>query len=210
MTEYIISPDGKSMWTGSEWIPAPPNIESTQPSPSANQSGDVSDSVVMGDINRQITQNVTYNINPLSAEDLASAFAKANAATVTQPSKEDVTEAILNEQPIMRDWQIITGIQEFDDGVVIINSALGNDIYIGPNCLIRDSVIMDDSMISEDAIISGSVVIGKIGSGSIMVDSVVSESEIGDGCFLKDSAIESGIILPDNTWIENKMVSNNA
>ncbi|MDA0649305.1 MAG: hypothetical protein O2786_08345, partial [archaeon] len=49
----IISPDGKFMWTGTEWIPAPPN-----PSQSANVS--LQDSVISGDIN--LTQNSASDI----------------------------------------------------------------------------------------------------------------------------------------------------
>jgi hypothetical protein len=50
MTKPVFSPDGKFMWTGSEWIPAPP---------SSGQSAKISvqDSVVSGDVN--ITQNKT-------------------------------------------------------------------------------------------------------------------------------------------------------
>jgi len=60
MAESILSPDGKWMWTGSEWIPAPPS-----PSQSANVN--LQDSVVGGDIN--ITQN--------NAEDIATAMVQA-------------------------------------------------------------------------------------------------------------------------------------
>ena len=48
MADPILSPDGKWMWTGSDWIPAPP---------SSSQSANVNlkDSVVGGDVH--ITQN---------------------------------------------------------------------------------------------------------------------------------------------------------
>ena len=44
MSGPVFSPDGKWMWTGSEWIPAPP---------SSSQSGNINhqDSVVSGEIN---------------------------------------------------------------------------------------------------------------------------------------------------------------
>ena len=61
MSDPIISPDGKFMWTGSEWIQAPPNSD-TQ---SANVS--LQDSVIGGDIT--ITQN--------NAEDIAAAMVTA-------------------------------------------------------------------------------------------------------------------------------------
>jgi len=50
MTDPVISPDGKSMWTGSEWIPAPP----TPTAQSANVS--MQDSVITGDVT--ISQNI--------------------------------------------------------------------------------------------------------------------------------------------------------
>ena len=60
MSDPIISPDGKWMWTGGEWIPAPP---------SSSQSANVSlqDSVISGDVT--ITQN--------NAEDIAVAMVTA-------------------------------------------------------------------------------------------------------------------------------------
>ena len=60
MSDSVFSPDGKFMWTGSEWIPAPPTDHFREPLPSTSQSGDIRDSVIMGDVNRQITQNITY------------------------------------------------------------------------------------------------------------------------------------------------------
>ena len=60
MADPIFSPDGKWMWTGSEWIPAPP---------SSSQSANVNlhDSVIGGDVN--ITQN--------NAVDIATAMVQA-------------------------------------------------------------------------------------------------------------------------------------
>jgi len=59
MTDPVISPDGKWMWTGSDWIPAPPAAEPVSVS--------MQDSVIAGDVN--ITQN--------SAEDIANAMVSA-------------------------------------------------------------------------------------------------------------------------------------
>ena len=59
MTDPVISPDGKWMWTGSEWIPAPPAAEPVSVS--------MQDSVIAGDVN--ITQN--------NAEDIATAMVQA-------------------------------------------------------------------------------------------------------------------------------------
>ena len=50
MTERVLSPDGKFMWTGSEWIPAPP----------AGNQIEMKDSVIGGDV----ISNTTINNDP--------------------------------------------------------------------------------------------------------------------------------------------------
>jgi len=88
MVGPILSPDGKSMWNGSEWIPA-------SPAPS-NQSANVSlqDSVIGGDVN--ITQN--------NAEDIATAMVSAlekmgfsgqSSPAELTPSQEAEVEQVL-------------------------------------------------------------------------------------------------------------------
>jgi len=47
MTDPVISPDGKMMWSGTDWIPLP-----------AQSTANVQDSVVMGDINTKIEHSV--------------------------------------------------------------------------------------------------------------------------------------------------------
>ena len=49
MVDPTYSPDGKFMWTGSEWIPAPPKSEPEPPSPS-EQALNMQDSVIGGDV----------------------------------------------------------------------------------------------------------------------------------------------------------------
>ena len=49
MSEPTISPDGKYMWTGSEWIPVPPSSDMEQPTPNL-QSVNLQDSVIGGDV----------------------------------------------------------------------------------------------------------------------------------------------------------------
>ena len=49
MSDPVISPDGKFMWTGSEWIPAPPTQES-EPQVPSEQILNMQDSVVGGDV----------------------------------------------------------------------------------------------------------------------------------------------------------------
>ena len=53
MTDPVISPDGKSMWTGEEWIPVTTDSNNTLVS--------LHDSVVTGDINTEINYATTIN-----------------------------------------------------------------------------------------------------------------------------------------------------
>ena len=86
MTDPVISPDGKWMWTGSEWIPAPPAAEPVSVS--------MQDSVIAGDVN--ITQN--------NAEDIAAAmvtalerigFSGQSSPAELTPSQEKEVEQVL-------------------------------------------------------------------------------------------------------------------
>jgi tetratricopeptide (TPR) repeat protein len=86
MTDPVISPDGKWMWTGSEWIPAPPAAEPVSVS--------MQDSVIAGDVN--ITQN--------NAEDIAAAmvtalerigFSGQSSPAELTPSQEAEVEQVL-------------------------------------------------------------------------------------------------------------------
>jgi len=49
MTDPVYSPDGKFMWTGSEWIPAPPASE-PEPAAPSEQALNMQDSVIGGDV----------------------------------------------------------------------------------------------------------------------------------------------------------------
>ena len=49
MTDPVYSPDGKFMWTGSEWIPAPPAAE-PEPAAPSEQALNMQDSVIGGDV----------------------------------------------------------------------------------------------------------------------------------------------------------------
>ena len=57
MADKTLSPDGKFMWTGSEWIPAPPST----PEQSLPNTLSMRDSVMSGDIihNTTINNDVT-------------------------------------------------------------------------------------------------------------------------------------------------------
>ena len=58
MDDTILSPDGKFMWTGSEWIPAPPSSDASIPSEPKNFT--LNDSVMSGDI----VHNTVVNNDP--------------------------------------------------------------------------------------------------------------------------------------------------
>ena len=87
MTDHIISPDGKSMWTGSEWIPAPPNT-TTETTSSASVS--LEDSMVGGDI--QISQSSSSPEGKVSLQDSAI----GGDINITQNNAEDIAEAMMN------------------------------------------------------------------------------------------------------------------
>ena len=54
MADVTYSPDGKFMWTGAEWIPAPPNASPSEEQPI---SLNMQDSVMSGDIVHNTTIN---------------------------------------------------------------------------------------------------------------------------------------------------------
>ena len=60
MSDPIMSPDGKFMWTGSEWIPAPP-----VPAP-ASASANIVDSVVMGNVSINDTSAISNAVQNAS------------------------------------------------------------------------------------------------------------------------------------------------
>ena len=97
MTDPVISPDGKWMWTGSEWIPAPPAAEPVSVS--------MQDSVIAGDVN--ITQN--------NAEDIATAMVQAlermgfsgqSSPEELTPSQEKEVEQVLEMSEQLADHGI--------------------------------------------------------------------------------------------------------
>ena len=87
MTDHIISPDGKFMWTGSEWIPAPPTT-TTETTSSASVS--LQDSMVGGDI--QISQSSSSPEGKVSLQDSAI----GGDINITQNNAEDIAEAMMN------------------------------------------------------------------------------------------------------------------
>ncbi|MBN74189.1 MAG: hypothetical protein CMA73_00665, partial [Euryarchaeota archaeon] len=59
MADPVYSPDGKFMWTGNEWIPAPPSAEDVPNQPS-EQTINMQDSVIGGDV----VHNTVINNDP--------------------------------------------------------------------------------------------------------------------------------------------------
>jgi tetratricopeptide (TPR) repeat protein len=83
-----MSPDGKFMWTGSEWIPAPP----TSSSQSANML--LQDSVIGGDVN--ITQNNVEDITSAMVSALERiGFSGQSSPSELTPSQEKEVEEVL-------------------------------------------------------------------------------------------------------------------
>ena len=67
MSDPVMSPDGKHMWTGTEWIPAPPQSSETIVadnvySESKSPTNTISDTVIMGDYTIQQTIQQTSDI----------------------------------------------------------------------------------------------------------------------------------------------------
>ncbi|MDC3235925.1 hypothetical protein OAT73_01530 [Candidatus Poseidoniaceae archaeon] len=205
MVDSVFSPDGKFMWTGSEWIPSPPQEANREPLPSVSQSGDIRDSVVMGDVNRQITQNITYQTSPISAEELALAISKAMSMQPTEHEENhDNTE---NNS----EYTVVEGMKVIEPDIILFESVYHNKCVIGNGAVIRDSFLLDSS-IGAGCSITDSVTGSKseIGDGVILRDSATGKSaKIGRGCIIIDSAIEDGVVIPDNTYINQKIVKSN-
>ena len=87
MSDRILSPDGKWMWTGNEWIPAPPS-----PSQSANVN--IQDGVVGGDVN--IIQNNVEDITTAMVQALERmGFSGQSSPAELTPSQEAEVEKVL-------------------------------------------------------------------------------------------------------------------
>ena len=90
MTDHIISPDGKFMWTGSEWIPAPPNT-TTETTSSAS---------VQGSIVKVDTQSVVVQDSIVKVEGANNA--SYNNPTILSEHNLDCVKALKYNSPISR------------------------------------------------------------------------------------------------------------
>jgi tetratricopeptide (TPR) repeat protein len=113
MADPIFSPDGKWMWTGSEWIPAPPSSAS-----GANSTTNLQDSMMSGNVNveqksddassvinlKDSAMSGDINITQNNAEDIATAMVQAlermgfsgqSSPAELKPSQEKEVEQVL-------------------------------------------------------------------------------------------------------------------
>ena len=84
MADPVFSPDGKWMWTGSEWIPAPPSSAS-----SADSTINLQDSMMSGDV------NVEQNSNDASSTINLKDSAMSGDINITQNNAEDIANAMV-------------------------------------------------------------------------------------------------------------------
>ena len=85
MSDRILSPDGKFMWTGSEWIPAPPV---------SGNSIEMNDSVIGGDV----ISNTTINNDPKAVTD-AVISALQHLGLISEPSAPLLPPAVTEQLP---------------------------------------------------------------------------------------------------------------
>jgi tetratricopeptide (TPR) repeat protein len=84
MTDPVISPDGKWMWTGSEWIPAPPTS-----APTADSTINLEDSMMSGNVN--LEQNSSDASSVINLKDSA----MSGDINITQNNPEDIATAMV-------------------------------------------------------------------------------------------------------------------
>mgnify|MGYP006183849799 CR=1 FL=1 len=112
MADRIISPDGKWMWTGSDWIPAPPLSES-----GVQQTINLKDSAMSGDIN--ITQNSTSDfITGIS--HLLEGLGIKEPPTLAEvfPNQETDKDEVVDAALIEAAEKMLLSIAEFDEDII--------------------------------------------------------------------------------------------
>lgn len=98
MTDPVYSPDGKFMWSGSEWIPAPPK---------GNQILNMQDSVVGGDV----VHNTVIN-NDVDAVTTAVITALERLGMVNKHETASQIEEII-ESPILAELEVGMHVEYF-------------------------------------------------------------------------------------------------
>ena len=77
MTDPVISPDGKFMWTGSEWIPAPPTSEPDE-SPVSNESGAIIPTKVRAEAKVRAAAPILYLLGILVVFGIIGLYGSSN------------------------------------------------------------------------------------------------------------------------------------
>ena len=85
MSDPVISPDGKWMWTGNEWIPAPPTSV-----PGAESIINLEDSMMSGNVN--LEQNSSDASSVINLKDSAMS---GDINIITQNNAEDIALAMI-------------------------------------------------------------------------------------------------------------------
>jgi len=101
MSDTVYSPDGKFMWTGTDWIPAPPKEDST------SQAISMQDSVIGGDV----VHNTVIN-NDVDAVTSAVIGALERLGIVNNSEKNEQIEELI-QLPISSDLEVGMHVEYF-------------------------------------------------------------------------------------------------
>ena len=85
MSDPVISPNGKWMWTGNEWIPAPPS--------SNHISKPITDEVIVDDLRAEQSQNSNPNHASISLHDSV----VTGDVNITQNNLEEITGNVITK-----------------------------------------------------------------------------------------------------------------
>jgi tetratricopeptide (TPR) repeat protein len=115
MAEPIISPDGKWMWTGTEWIPAPPSGKSV------SQNQDITDAEILGQIS-QSSEGGDNNTQKINLQDI-NAHKGVKQTAISKGSSSQ--ELKVSDTVIMGDLTQNTTINNSLDFIVSVMERLG-------------------------------------------------------------------------------------
>ena len=103
-------------------------------------------------------------------------YLAANIRTVT----EEMTRAVGENADVAGD-------------VEIIDSVVGSRAHVGAGSALKRSVVLPDAVVGSDVILSGSLVMGRVGDGAVVIDSVIGR----DGVVAPGEAI-TNVKRPDD------------
>ena len=95
MTDPVISPDGKWMWTGSEWIPAPPDTDPDTFSPKEKPSSD--DFTNTNEKSENLVKQLMYVDKPLTYSEFEKEVLVVKNA-VPNANEEEIIEAFIRSR----------------------------------------------------------------------------------------------------------------